>query len=170
MATRLRLQRYGKKDQAFYHIVVADGRAPRDGKYIDLVGTYNPNANPAKINIDFEKSIKWLQNGAQPTDTVKNILREEGVVYKYHLLKGVAKGAFSLDKAEEKFNIWKTAKENRISDLKNKKLNETKIEMKKRLEAEAKKSEERRKAIEAKATKQTEVVEETPTTEENTEA
>lgn len=168
MATRLRLQRYGKKDNAFYHIVVADGRAPRDGKYIDLVGTYNPNANPASINLDFEKSIKWLQNGAQPTDTVRNILREEGVVYKYHLLKGVAKGAFSMEKAEEKFNVWKTAKNNRISELKNKKLNETKAEMKKRLEAEAKKSEARRKAIEEKAAKQAETKENNP--EENTEA
>lgn len=168
MATRLRLQRYGKKDNAFYHIVVADGRAPRDGKYIDLVGTYNPNANPASINLDFEKSIKWLQNGAQPTDTVRNILREEGVVFKYHLLKGVAKGAFSMEKAEEKFNVWKTAKNNRISELKNKKLNETKTEMKKRLEAEAKKSEARRKAIEEKATKQAETKEINP--EENTEA
>ena len=96
MATKIRLQRHGRKDYPFYQIVIADSRAPRDGKFIERVGSYNPNTNPATINLDFERALYWLQTGAQPTDTVRNILSAQGVLLKKHLLGGVKKGAFSL--------------------------------------------------------------------------
>ena len=110
MATKLRLQRRGRKNYPFYQIIVADSRAPRDGKYIERIGSYNPNTNPATITLDFEKALYWLQTGAQPTDTVKNILSREGVLMKKHLLGGVAKGAFDEAEAEKRFNAWKSNK------------------------------------------------------------
>ena len=94
MAVKIRLARHGKKGYAFYHIVAADSRAPRDGKFIEKLGTYNPNTNPATIDLDFEKALDWLQKGAQPTDTCRAILSYKGVLYKKHLLGGVAKGRF----------------------------------------------------------------------------
>src|ERR1044072_9278504 len=100
MPTKIRLPRHGKKAQAFFHIVVADGRAPRDGKFIEKIGTYDPKTNPATININTEKAIEWLKNGAQPTDTCRAILSYKGVMYKKHLLEGVKKGAFSAEQAE----------------------------------------------------------------------
>ncbi len=106
MAVKIRLARHGKKGFAFYHIVAADSRAPRDGKFIEKLGTYNPNTNPATIDLDFEKALGWLQKGAQPTDTCRAILSYKGVLYKKHLLGGVAKGAFSETEAEARFNKW----------------------------------------------------------------
>src|ERR1700740_2067340 len=106
MPTKIRLQRHGKKTKAFYHIVIADGRAPRDGKFIEKLGTYNPNTNPATINLDFEGALNWLQKGAEPTDTMKAILSYKGVVYKNHLLNGVKKGALTAEQVEAKFAKW----------------------------------------------------------------
>ncbi len=110
MATKLRLQRRGRKNHPFYQIIVADSRAPRDGKYIERIGSYNPNTNPATITLDFERALYWLQAGAQPTDTVRNILSNEGVLMKKHLLGGVAKGAFDELEAERRFEVWKSNK------------------------------------------------------------
>ncbi|MFP4469249.1 MAG: 30S ribosomal protein S16 [Bacteroidales bacterium] len=143
MPTKIRLQRHGKKGRPFYHIVIADGRAPRDGRFIEKIGTYNPISKPAEINLDFEKAVNWLQNGAQPTDTVRSILSFKGVMYWNHLLKGVKKGALTEDQAKLKFQEWleaKTAKvENAAKDIENK---ERALE-KQRIEAERKINEER---------------------------
>ena len=103
MPTKIRLQRKGKKGQPFYHIVIADGRAPREGRFIEKIGVYNPLSKPAEIDINFDKALDWLQKGAQPTDTVKAILSYKGVLYKSHLLKGVKKGAMTLEEAEAKY-------------------------------------------------------------------
>ncbi len=113
MPTRIRLQRKGKKGQPYYHIVVADQRSPRDGKYIDRIGAYDPGQNPAFIEIDRTKALDWMQKGAQPTDTCRAILSYTGLVYKNHLLNGVKKGAFDTTEADRRFDIWlneKTAK------------------------------------------------------------
>ncbi len=115
MPARIRLQRYGKKGKPFYHIVIADGRAPRDGKFIEQIGTYNPLTIPATINLDIDKSIQWLKNGAQPSDTAKAILSYKGVMYKYHLEKGVMKGALTPEQAEAKFNAWLAEKTEKIA-------------------------------------------------------
>ncbi|MDR1372798.1 MAG: 30S ribosomal protein S16 [Dysgonamonadaceae bacterium] len=115
MATKIRLQRHGRKGYAFYHIVIADSRAPRDGKFIERIGTYNPNTNPATIDLNFDKALYWLQVGAQPTDTTRNILSGEGVLLKKHLLGGVKKGAFTEPEAEKKFEAWQSAKKSVVS-------------------------------------------------------
>lgn len=106
MPVKLRLQRHGKKGKPFYHIVAADSRAPRNGKFIEKVGTYNPNTNPATIDLNLDAAVQWLQNGAQPTDTTRAILSYKGAMYKNHLLKGVAKGAFTAEEADKKFDAW----------------------------------------------------------------
>ncbi|MCD6112303.1 MAG: 30S ribosomal protein S16 [Bacteroidales bacterium] len=147
MPARIRLQRFGRKGRPFYHIVIADGRAPRDGKFIETIGTYNPITNPAEIKLDTDKALQWLQNGAQPSDTVRAILTYKGVMYKNHLLKGVAKGALTLEQAEAKFQVWLKEKEAKIENkAKNYELSK-KEEMKKRLDAEKKVNEERSEAI-----------------------
>jgi len=115
MPARIRLQRFGKKGRPFYHIVVADGRAPRDGKCIEKIGTYNPLTQPATIDLCVDKAVKWLENGAQPSDTAKAILSYKGAMYKYHLLKGVKKGAFTAEIAEAKYNKWLEEKTERIA-------------------------------------------------------
>ncbi|GHT20504.1 hypothetical protein AGMMS4957_07610 [Bacteroidia bacterium] len=115
MATKIRLQRHGRKGYAFYHIVIADSRAPRDGKFIERIGTYNPNTDPATVDLKFDRALYWLTVGAQPTDTAKNILSDEGVLLKKHLLGGVAKGAFSEADAETKFQTWRDAKTSAVS-------------------------------------------------------
>ena len=107
MATKIRLQRHGRKSYAFYSIVIADVRAPRDGKFIEKIGTYNPNTNPATVDLKFDRALDWVMKGAQPTDTVRNILSREGVYMKKHLLGGVTKGAFGEAEAEAKFEAWK---------------------------------------------------------------
>ena len=115
MSVKIRLARHGKKGYAFYHIVAADSRAPRDGKFIEKLGTYNPNTNPATIELNFDRALDWLQKGAQPTDTCRAILSYKGVLYKKHLMGGVAKGAFDEATAEAKFNKWMGEKEAKIS-------------------------------------------------------
>ena len=136
MATKIRLQRNGRKGYAYYHIVVADSRAPRDGKFIERLGSYNPNTNPATIDLNFERALYWIQCGAQPTDTTRNILSREGVMMKSHLLGGVKKGAFSLEDAETKFTAWKQAKESKINAVKLSVKDAERAENKKRLDAE----------------------------------
>lgn len=136
MATKIRLQRRGRKGYPFYHIVIADSRAPRDGKFIEKVGTYNPNTDPATITMNFDRALYWLQVGAQPTDTARNILSEQGVLLKKHLLGGVAKGAFSEADAETKFEAWKAEKAKGTLAVINKNEAKAKAEAKARLEAE----------------------------------
>ena len=147
MAVKIRLARHGKKGYAFYHIVAADSRAPRDGRFIEKLGTYNPNTNPATIDLDFEKALGWLQKGAQPTDTCRAILSYKGVLYKKHLLGGIANGAFSETEAEARFNKWMTEKAGKIEAKGNKLEADAKSAEKARLAAEAKVKEERAKAI-----------------------
>jgi len=106
MPVKIRLQRHGKKGKPFYWVVAADSRAKRDGKFLEKLGIYNPNTNPATIELDLDSSVKWLQNGAQPTDTAKRILSYKGVLLKHHLLGGVRKGALTEEQVEEKFNAW----------------------------------------------------------------
>ncbi|NQZ45224.1 MAG: 30S ribosomal protein S16 [Flavobacteriaceae bacterium] len=118
MPVKIRLQRHGKKGKPFYWIVAADSRSKRDGKFLEKLGTYNPNTNPAAINLNVDNSVKWLQNGAQPTDTARAILSYKGVMMKKHLLGGVAKGAFSAEEAEKKFNAWLEEKEKGIQSKK----------------------------------------------------
>ena len=136
LATKIRLQRHGRKGYAFYQIVVADSRAPRDGKFIERVGSYNPNTNPATVDLKFDRALYWLQVGAQPTDTVRNILSREGVCLKKHLLEGVKKGAFDEAAAEAKFNAWKEKKVAILDAIKNKDVEALKAAKAARLEAE----------------------------------
>ena len=150
MAVKIRLARHGKKGFAFYHIVAADSRAPRDGKFIEKLGTYNPNTNPATIDLNFERALDWLQKGAQPTDPCRAILSYKGVLYKKHLLGGVAKGAFTESDAEAKFNQWMNEKAGRIEAKTNKLASDAKSAEKARLAAEAKIKEDRAKALEEK--------------------
>ncbi len=150
MPVKIRLGRHGKKGYAFYHIVVADSRAPRDGKFIEKIGTYNPNTNPATIDLNFEKALDWLQKGAQPTDTCRAILSETGVMYKKHLLGGVAKGAFSESDAEAKFNKWFDEKNAKTAAKTSKIAGDARTADKARAAAEVKAKEEKAKAIAAK--------------------
>ncbi|GBF21262.1 MULTISPECIES: 30S ribosomal protein S16 [Arenibacter] len=112
MPVRIRLQRHGKKGKPFYWVVAADSRAKRDGKYLEKLGIYNPNTNPATIELDVDSSVKWLDNGAQPSETAKRILSYKGVLLKHHLLGGVRKGALTEEQVEEKFNAWLEEKAN----------------------------------------------------------
>jgi small subunit ribosomal protein S16 len=136
MATKIRLQRHGRKGYAYYHIVVADSRAPRDGKYIERLGSYNPNTNPATVDLNFERALYWVGVGAQPTDTTRNLLSDKGIYLKKHLMGGVKKGAFSEEVAEQKFNAWVAEKEKKAQDFVSKKETAKKEDVKKRLEAE----------------------------------
>ena len=163
MATKIRLQRFGKKGKPFYHVVVADARAPRDGKFIERIGSYNPNTNPATIDINFDKALDWVHKGAQPTDTCRAILSYKGVMYKKHLEGGVKKGALTAEQAETKFAAWLDSKEGKIAGKKDS-LTKSKEETKKSaLAAEAKKKEEIAAAVAAKNTPpaEEEVAEET---------
>ena len=136
MPAKIRLQRHGKKGQPFYHIVVADSRSPRDGKFIEKIGTYNPLTNPAQINIKFDRALYWYSVGAVPTDTTRSLLSKVGVMMKYHLMRGVQKGAMTEEQAEIKFQNWMKEKEAKAANLV--KANEEKArgEKKTRLEAE----------------------------------
>lgn len=136
MPAKIRLQRHGKKGQPFYHIVVADSRSPRDGRFIEKLGTYNPLTNPAQINIKFDRALYWYSVGAQPTDTARSLLSKTGVMMKYHLMRGVQKGAMTEEQAEIKFQNWMKEKEAKAANLV--KANEEKArgEKKTRLEAE----------------------------------
>ncbi len=143
MPVKIRLQRHGKKGKPFYWIVAADARAKRDGKYLEKIGTYNPNVNPAAIDLDVDGAVKWLQNGAQPTDTAKAILSYKGAMLKNHLVGGVRKGALTEEQAEEKFNAWVAEKESKI-DAKREGLSKADAKAKaETLKAEAKINEER---------------------------
>jgi len=118
MATKLRLQRHGRTKQAYYYIVAADSRAPRDGRFIERVGDYNPNTNPATINLDLKKAVKWLDNGAQPTDTVRAILSYKGAMMLHHLHGGVNKGALTTEQADAKFEAWMNEKATKVTNKK----------------------------------------------------
>ena len=147
MAVKIRLARHGKKGAPIYHIVAADSRAPRDGKFIEKLGVYNPNTNPATIDLKFDRALDWLLKGAQPTDTCRAILSYKGVLYKKHLLGGVAKGAFSESDAEAKFNKWLGEKEGKVTAKVTKIATDAKAAEKARLAAETKIAEDRAKAI-----------------------
>lgn len=164
MAVKIRLQRHGRKGRPFYQIVVADSRVKRDGKFIDKLGTYNPITNPATIDLDIDKAVDWLQKGAQPTNTVRNILSYKGVLLKKHLLGGVAKGAFDEAEAEKRFSAWLEEKEKQITDKKEGLSKKAQDDKAARLEAE-KKVADARVAVEAPAEEET-----TETAEETTDA
>ena len=169
MATKIRLQRGGRKGYAFYSIVIADVRAPRDGRFIEKIGTFNPNTNPATVDLNFDRALYWVETGAQPTDTVRNILKNEGVYMMKHLRGGVKKGAFDEAACQQKFDAWKAAKDQKNNALVDaqkksrqeeaakaldaeKKVNETiakKVAEKKAAEAAAKAEAEAAKAAEA---------------------
>lgn len=116
MATKIRLQRGGRKNYAFYSIVITDVRAPRDGKITEKIGTYNPNTNPSTVDLNFERALYWVENGAQPTDTARNILKSEGVYMMKHLKGGVKKGAFDEAACQQKFEAWKASKDQKLTD------------------------------------------------------
>ena len=160
MAVKIRLQRHGKKGHPIYWIVIADGRSKRDGKYIEKIGTYDPNTNPATIELDFDSSIKWLEKGAQPTNTAKAILSYEGVLLRKHLNLGVSKGAFTEEEAKKKFDEWKKEKsakiQKKIEDLAST-LESNKKEARKREEEYSKK-----RAEDSKAKKEAKAAEEAP--------
>ncbi|MGY3054515.1 small subunit ribosomal protein S16 [Pedobacter sp. UYEF25] len=168
MATKIRLQRFGKKGKPFYHVVIADSRSPRDGKFIERLGSYNPNTNPATIDIDFDKTLAWVNKGAEPTDTVRAILSYKGILYKKHLEGGVKKGALTEEQAAEKFTAWLDAKSGKISG-KSEGLATSKADARKAaLAAEAKKKEGRAAVIAAKnapLAEEVAVVEEAPVAE-----
>jgi small subunit ribosomal protein S16 len=157
MSVKIRLQRHGKKGKPFYWIVAADARAKRDGKFLDKIGTYNPNTNPATIDLNIDKAVQWLHNGAQPTDTARAILSYKGALLKHHLEGGVRKGALTQEQAEAKFTAWLEAKDNKVVAKKDD-LSKAKADAKAAaLKAEKEVNENRAKAI-AEAAKATEEV------------
>jgi small subunit ribosomal protein S16 len=150
MAVKIRLARRGRKKMAIYDVVIADARAPRDGRFIEKIGTYNPNTNPASININNERALQWLLNGAQPTDTVKAMLSYKGVMLKKHLQIGVIKGAITQEQADAKFEAWLNEKDAKIAG-KVDSIGKAKEEARKKaLEAEAAKNQARLDAIKAR--------------------
>jgi small subunit ribosomal protein S16 len=160
MPVRIRLQRHGKKGKPFYWVVAADARSKRDGKYLEKLGTYNPNTHPATVDLDVDASVKWLQNGAEPTNTAKAILSNKGVLLKHHLVKGVAKGALTEEQVEERFAQWLAEKEKAAQAL-NSSLDKAKADAKaKALEAEKEANEKRAAAIAAANAPEPEVSEE----------
>jgi len=150
MAVKIRLSRHGKKNFAYFHIVVADSRSPRDGRLIETLGTYNPNTDPATIQLDADKALYWLNNGAQPTLTARRLLSYKGVLLKKHLLEGVAKGALTQEQADAKWEAWMQEKEAKVVAKKGKLEQESRAQMKKRLEAESSVNKERAAALPAK--------------------
>lgn len=155
MATKIRLARHGHKDYAYYHIVVANSRSPRDGRYIERIGSYNPNTNPAAVDLDFDRALYWLNVGAQPTDTVRNILSGEGVLLMKHLNGGVKKGAFSEAEAQKRFDAWKAQK-----DAKNGKISQAEADKLAKIEKErlAQEKEANKQKAEAVAKKRQEAI------------
>ena len=138
MATKNRLQRGGRKGYAVYRIVIADTRAPRDGKFTEKIGTYNPNTNPATVDLNFDRALYWVETGAQPTDTVRNILKTEGVYMMKHLRGGVKKGAFDEAAAQKKFDAWKADKQKGLDAVAAEEAKAKKEAIAKELEAEKK--------------------------------
>lgn len=159
MPAKIRLQRFGKKGRPFYHIVIADGRAPRDGRSIEKLGTYDPITNPATIELNFDRALHWLQVGAQPTDTVRSILSYKGVMFKNHLLKGVTKGALTEEQAEVKFNEWLSGKETQINAKKSDLATSAREDKKSRMEAETKVNEARLEVLNKRKADELAVVE-----------
>ncbi|MGB4292867.1 MAG: 30S ribosomal protein S16 [Bacteroidales bacterium] len=143
MAVRIRLARKGRKKLAYYHIVVADSRSPRDGRFIEKLGIYDPRTDPATVELDFDKALDWLQKGAQPTETCRSILSHKGVLLKKHLLEGVKKGAFDEAEAERRFNEWLKQKEAKIQEKIQKLEKAADEELRKRIEEEKKINEKR---------------------------
>ncbi len=154
MSVKIRLARHGKKDYAYFHIVVADSRAPRDGKFIERIGTYNPNTNPATIEVDGEKALNWLFKGAQPTDTCRRILSYKGVMLKKHLLEGVKKGALTEETANAKWTAWMEEKENKVQAKRSELAQTKRNDVKTRLEAEAKTKEAKAAVVAQKKSEQ----------------
>ena len=186
MPVKIRLQRHGKKGKPFYWVVAADARAKRDGRYLEKLGTYNPNSNPATVDLNIDHAVSWLEKGAQPTDTARTLLSYKGVMLKHHLNGGVRKGALTQEQADTKFAAWLEEKETKIqakkdglnqveSDARTKRLADEKAVSDKRLadaaaaEAELQAAEAAEAAAEAEASEATEAVEEAPA-EETTEA
>jgi len=165
MATKLRLQRHGRKGKPFFHLVAADERAKRDGRFIEKLGVYDPNTNPATIDINFDKTLDWVMKGAQPTDTVRALLSYKGVMYKKHLLGGVAKGAFTEAEADKKFAAWMDEKAGKIQGKTDQLAKDANADAAKRLAAEKVKNEKTAAAVAAKNTP----VEEAPVAEEASE-
>ena len=157
MAVKIRLARHGKKNYAFFNIAVASSRAPRDGRFIERLGVYNPNTNPATIELDGEKALQWLSNGAQPTDTCRRILSYKGVLLRKHLQEGVTKGAITQEVADARWNAWAAEKDQKVAAKKSELAQNSRNAKKANLEAEAKVNEARaaevakRKAEELKA-------------------
>ncbi len=169
MATKIRLQRGGRKGYAFYRIVIADARAPRDGRFTEKIGTYNPNTNPATVDLNFERALYWVEAGAQPTDTVRNILSNEGVYLMKHLRGGVRKGAFDEEAAQRKFDAWKADKQRGLDKVREAEQKAKKEAAQKALDAEkkvneaiAKKVAEKKAAAEASAQEAAAPAEEAP--------
>jgi len=169
MATKIRLQRHGKKGKAFFHLVAADSRAPRDGRYIEKLGTYNPNTNPATIDMNFDRTLHWVQVGAEMTDTARALLSYRGVLYKNHLLNGVKKGALTEEQVEEKFSKWLEEKEAKIQGKKDSLSSADEKEKAARMKAETELKEARAKELAAKNAPEPEV-EEAPAAEATEEA
>jgi small subunit ribosomal protein S16 len=156
MATKIRLQRHGKKGKPFFHIVASDSRAKRDGRFIEKLGTYNPNTNPATIDLNFDETLKWVQTGAEMTDTARAILSYKGILYKNHLIKGIAKGALTEEQVEERFAKWLDEKAGKVT-LKKEKLEKAAEKTKAdKMKSEAEVSAARAKEIEAKNTPEVE--------------
>ncbi len=147
MATKIRLQRHGRKNYAFYPIVIADSRAPRDGKFIERIGSYNPNTNPATVSLNFERALYWVNVGAIPTDTVRSILSNEGVLLMKHLQGGVKKGAFDEAEAQRRFEAWKQKKQAAVDAAKTSMATKAQEEAKARLEAEQAKNAAKAEAV-----------------------
>ena len=153
MSVKIRLTRQGKKRFAYYHIVIADGRAPRAGRFVEKIGTYNPNTDPATIDIDFDKAMYWLDKGAQATETVRAILSYKGILMKRHLLGGVKKGVFTAEEAERRFAEWMKQKEGKIEAKRDRISREKEESIKKHLESESKVKEIRSQEILKKKSK-----------------
>lgn len=172
MPVKIRLQRHGKKGKPFFWIVAADVRAKRDGKFLEKLGIYNPTTNPATIELDVDSSVKWMRNGAQPTDTAKRILSYKGAMLKKHLLAGVDKGALTEEQANEKFEAWLKEKEDKVFSKKEQ-VSQTASEAKQKALAAEKEANEKRKAeaeaAKAEATEEAPAEEAAPEAEENTE-
>ena len=151
MAVRIRLQRHGKKGKPFYWIVAADSRSKRDGKYLEKLGTYNPNVNPPIVSLDIDATVKWIQFGAQPSDTARNIISKEGALLKNHLLNGVKKGALSQEDADKKFDEWLEDADKRAQDKLSKLEKDAADKKKKDLELEKEANEKRKLAAEQAA-------------------
>ncbi|MBD5203353.1 MAG: 30S ribosomal protein S16 [Bacteroidales bacterium] len=147
MATKIRLQRHGRKSYAYYPIVIADSRAPRDGRFIERIGSYNPNTNPATISLDFDRALYWVEVGAQPTDTVRTILSKEGVLLMKHLRGGVKKGAFDEAEAQRRFDAWKADRDKVANAAQAKKEATAAADAKARLEAETEKNKAKAEAV-----------------------